>query len=221
MPINNTRHDLILQRRLTRDHGEYVTHYPVLKCSCQQDGDHPKPTCKVCLGSGRVYGSARTVKGLIAGISAQDKALLTAGIAMPGDMTFSPDLRSRVSIHDYDMIRLGYGQPFEGEIVTRGQDTLSYAPANLTDVEFHNPVSGAVTRYTAPADFTVSGRQIAWVSGRGPAHGQRYSVRYYARYDWVVYPGVTLQREQRGTNLGQRVLLRKRHLSGIAANVPD
>jgi hypothetical protein len=51
--------------------------------------------------------------------------------------------------------------------------------------------------------------------------GAAYAVRYDAIYDWVVYPGVTVQRIDRGAGLGQRVLLRKRHLAGVGAVLPD
>jgi hypothetical protein len=39
-------------------------------------------------------------------------------------------------------------------------------------------------------------------------------------YDWVAYPGVTMHRIARGTSLGQRVLLRKRHLAGVKVIIP-
>jgi hypothetical protein len=220
MPLNNTRHSPEIQRRLDRDHGEYISHYPVIKCSCQADGEHPKPTCKVCGGSGRVYGRMKRQKGLIGGITAQDKALLVAGIAMPGDLIFSPALGARTVLHDYDMVRLAYGLPHDGDLLTRGNDRLLYLPTAIIAVERHNPFTGLTTSYLPGIHFTVSGRAITWAPDYGPAHGELYSVRYDALFDWVVYPGVTLPRIKRGHYLGQRVLLRKRHLAGIAALIP-
>lgn len=225
MPLSNSKHDLLAQRKLTAENGEHVTLFPVVPCSCRAGSSgHPLPTCKVCGGSGRAYHTAQRVKGLIGGITAQDKALLSSGLAMPGDLTFSPDVKPKIPIHDYDMIRLEYGQPYEGDVLTRmasGPDRLVYLATAIQAVEQHNPASGAIVAYTEGDDFTVAGRLLSWQAGRGPAPGTAYTVRYMALYDWVVYPGVTLQRMDRGTSLGQRVLLRKRHLADVPANLPD
>lgn len=222
MPLNATPHDLLAQRRLTQDHGEFVRHYRVLKCSCMSGPeDHPDPTCLVCGGSGRAYTAPTTIKGLIAGINASDKALLQSGLAMPGDMTFSPELYPGIRIHDYDVIRLRYGQAYEGDVIRRGEDTLFYLPATIRNVERHDPETGTRTAYWQGIDFSLSGRLIVWASGAGPAAGQSYSVAYDAYFDWVVYPGVTLARIARNISLGQRVLLRKRHLAGFTVILPD
>lgn len=220
MPINNSRHDVLAQRRLTRTHGEQVSLYRVTVCSCRgSSGEHADPTCAVCGGSGRAYAAGVPVIGLVATISNQDKSLLQSGLAMPADMTFSPDVGIETTIHDYDVIRLGYGLPHEGDVLTRGGDEeLSYLPTQIQRVVRHDPVSGLTTEY--PTGWTVSGRTITWAPSTGPANGAHYTVVYLARFDWVVYPGVTLPRIKRGGYLGQRVLLRKRHLADIVANVP-
>jgi len=221
MPLNNARHDLIGQRLLTKTHGEHVTLYQVVPCSCRgASGEHADPTCKVCGGSGRAYAAGTRIKGLVAALSSQDKTLLQAGLAMPGDLTFSPEVGNRLSIHDYDMIRLDYGLPHEGDVVERGVDRLLYLPTSIASVDQHDPIVGTRTSYARGADYTVNGQTLAWVAGHGPQRGTAYSVKYDARFDWVVYPGVTLPRRARGTYLGQRVLLRKRHLAGITATIP-
>lgn len=222
MPLNNTRHNLITQRLLTRDEGEHVQHFAAMPCSCRisvgggPDGKgEADPTCLVCGGTGRTYRAAQRIKGLIATISNQDKALLQAGLAMPGDLTFSPEVAPTIPIHDYDVIRLGYGMAYEGDVLLRGADRLAYLPARVLAVERHDPATGAATAYAEGVDYSISGQSLVWASGRGPATGAAYSVRYDAIFDWVVYPGVTLQRLHRSVSLGQRVLLRKRHLAGI------
>lgn len=224
MPLSNSKHDLLAQRKLTAENGEVVTHYPVLPCACRGSVGQPVPTCQVCGGSGRAYHAGRSVKGLVAGLNAHDRALLSSGLAMPGDMTFSPDVRPAIPIHDYDVVRLGYGQPYEGDVLIRaasGPDRLAYEVAVVQAVEAHNPTTGVITIYTEGVDFTITGRRLSWLAGRGPATGAAYTVRYMARFDWVVYPGVTLQRMDRGTSLGQRVLLRKRHIADIPVHIPE
>lgn len=214
MALSNSPHDLLSQRRLTRDRGEYVTHFPMQPCSCTGTSDkgQPRPTCRVCAGTGRVYSTGRQLKGLVASINTQDKALLQAGLAMPGDMTFSPDVAPTIPLHDYDMVQLSYSFPYEGDIIVRGTDTLRYSPAQITSVQQHNPHTGQVIIYSA-AEYHIDGMRLVWQSGHGPPSGTAYSVRYEAIIDWIVYPGVTLPRIDRGTGLGQRVLLRKRHLA--------
>ena len=222
MPLSNAPHDLLLQRQLTAEHGEFVQLYQVLVCACKAlscEEGRPDPTCKICAGSGRAYAQPITLKGIIAGINTQDRALLQAGLAMPADLTFTPDLTQRIPIHDYDVITLAYGEPYEGDALVRGtRDTLTYRPAQIRTIEAHNPQTGARTVYTS--GYTISGRTITWSAGAGPALGAAYTVAYNAFYEWVVYPGVTLQRVHRGANLGQRVLLRKRHLAGIPVILP-
>jgi hypothetical protein len=222
MPLSNARHDILGQRRLTREHGEFVTLYRVMPCSCKRNQEgHPDPTCKVCGGSGRAYSLGEQVKGLIAGLNSQDKTLMVSGVAMPGDMTFSPDVTPMIPIHDYDVLRLRYGQPYEGDVLVRGQDDeMNYVPHAVLNVERHDPASGVRSYYEEGIDFTISDRTIVWLAGKGPASGQSYSVKYHAIYDWVAYPGVTMQRVKRGTSLGQRVLLRKRHLAGVKVIIP-
>lgn len=218
---NNTYHSQTLQRLLTRTQGEFVSHFIAIRCSCSPEGEHPLATCLVCGGSGRAYERAeKRLKGIVAQINNQDKALLQSGMAMPGDLTFSPDVRPTIPLHDYDIVRLSYAQPYEGDLCTRGEDTTAYVIGRVYVVEQHNPVTGERTRYTQGTDFTTNERQITWLDGRGPAEGDRYSIRYDAIYDWVVYPGVTMQRVQRSVSLGQRVLLRKRHLAGVIAVIP-
>jgi hypothetical protein len=225
MPLSNSLHDIPGQRRLTRELGEYVTHYPVLPCSCarEQPEGHPLPTCQVCGGSGRAYGHGRRVRGLVAALNSGDRTLLQSGLAMPGDMTFSPEVlpAGQLVISDYDVIRLGYGQAYEGDTLIRGEDLLSYRPSLIRLVEQHNSSTGARIWFQRNLDYTIEGRRVVWAAGRGPAMGAAYAVRYDAIYDWVVYPGVTVQRIDRGAGLGQRVLLRKRHLAGVGAVLPD
>lgn len=222
MPLTNARHDILAQRRLTREHGEFVTLYRVMPCSCKGNPEgHPNPICLVCGGSGRAYGMAQDVKGLIAGLNSQDKTLLVSGVAMPGDMTFSPDVVPMIPIHDYDVLRLRYGQPYEGDVLVRGSDDdLNYLPAAILLVEQHDPTTGARTSYALDTDFTLSGLNLVWLDDHGPELGQSYTVKYSAYYDWVAYPGVTMHRIARGTSLGQRVLLRKRHLAGVKVIIP-
>jgi hypothetical protein len=71
--------------------------------------------------------------------------------------------------------------------------------------------SGLVTDYLPNIDFVVTGRQLAWATGRGPAVGAFYSIKYAASLEWIAQVPPA-PRYERGTPLGQRVVLKLRHL---------
>lgn len=220
MPLNNSRHNLPLQRALTDLQGEYVKHYRAVVCSCQgENGRVAVPDCAVCEGTGLAYTDTFTLlRGVVAEVSKHDKQLLMAGIVMPGDMIFTPDLTVNTVIRDYDKVQLNYAIPYRGDLVNRGKDKLRYTPTAIIACERHDPLTGATTIYTTPEDFTLSGRMIVWNTGAGPAVGESYSVTYDAIVDWIVYPQTTSMRASRGTTLGQKVLLKQRHVFNINAD---
>lgn len=226
MSLNNSAgYDLLDQRQLTAQHGEFVTVLPALPCSCRADetpDEHaPDPMCRICHGTGRAYGQSQRVKGVVTGLTPQNKSLTIAGLVLPADLIFTPDPQPTLAVHDYDVIRLGYALPHEGDVLLRGvRDELDYLPGRVWSVVHHDAMQGTATSYTPDVDFTLDGRTLTWLAGHGPAPGMAYSVRYDAYFDWVVYPGLTLRRVKRGTSLGQAVLLRKRHLAGFRLYVP-
>jgi hypothetical protein len=211
--------DLQAQSDHVRRHGDEVQWRRASKCPCALglDPNRANPNCQVCYGAGFRYAAAVTLVGMAHGVH-HEKSLLEAGIAVPGDMILSLDPLDPTVISDYDMIRLlswSDGQPYDGDLVKRGAgstDLLTYEPAEVYDIFALNAGMTAVVPYVETTDWAISGRIITWAPGRGPTVEQVYSVKYsVVTYDWVSFVS-PMQRIETGTNLGSKILLRKRHL---------
>lgn len=216
--FNNSSFDARQQRRLFDAHGDIVYWFPARKCSCAPNGDPNRAdaNCRICRGLGYFYRTSTRIRGLVTAISSQ-KMLLESGIALPGDMVFSEEFMPAAPFSDFDMIRLSLrkGQPFEGELVTRRSnitDELTYTATQVTDVYQNDPVSGVTKTYDPKTDYTFAAltNSILWGAGAQPAPGSIYGVKYYAIFDWIVFTPPN-DRFERGTPMGNRVLLRKRH----------
>jgi hypothetical protein len=217
---NNSSFDARQQRRLINRRGDVVDWFQGRKCSCSPDGDPSRANnnCRICRGLGYFYKDSKKVRGLVGSISSQ-KMLLESGIALPGDMVFSETFMPREVFSDFDMVRLTLqkGQPYEGDIIERGPgitDDLTYNATQVIDVYQNDPVAGITRSYIENEDYTFTrGTQtIVWqASVRQPAPGSKYGVKYYAIFDWVVFAPPN-DRFERGTPLGNRVLLRKKHV---------
>lgn len=220
MPFNNSTFDLGAQTRFMDRHGDWVRYFPARKCSCSatSDANRADPNCLVCRGLGYYYNSSRTIQGLVTSISSQ-KMLLESGIALPGDMVFSEPMAPGVVLTDFDMIRitLAQGQPYEGELVVRSatlSDQTIYNMATIDEVYQNNPTTGGLTTYARPADYTWTPKTnlLVWgMSAKQPATGSVYGVKGAAIFDWIVFTPPN-SRFERGTPLGNRVILRKRHV---------
>jgi hypothetical protein len=223
LPANNSHINISGQMDFTRAHGELVHYFVGMKCTCvlQQtgsnypDANRASPTCMACHGLGWVYQDGGQILGIVSNIQ-QEKELLMAGIAAPGDLVFSPDLRYVLS--DYDKIQLTWpeGIPFEGELITRGTSAADTTMYDVLSVLANgciavNPTTGVITQYVPGVDFAYSGNVITWQGSHVPAAGTIYSLKYSALIDWIVFVPPQPRRE-RGTNLGQRVILKKKHI---------
>lgn len=217
--MNNSTFDARQQRRLFDSHGDIVYHFPARKCSCSPTGDPNRAdaNCRICRGLGYFYRTSKRVRGLVTSISSQ-KMLLESGVALPGDMVFSEEFMPSMPFSDFDMIRLSLrkGQPFEGELVTRRSsftDELTYTATQIIDVYQNDPVSGTTRTFSGTTDYTfvTLTNSILWgTSAAQPGPGTIYGVKYYAIFDWIVFTPPN-DRFERGTPMGNRVLLRKRH----------
>jgi hypothetical protein len=154
----------------------------------------------------------------------QHKDLLISGVAAPGDLICSPDLS--VTISDYDKIQLTWPQgiPFEGQLITRASvgntDSTLYGVMDVTQCIVVDPKTGNITQYQPGVDFTFNQtnptNQITWQGTNIPPPGTVYSLKYQALMDWICFAPPQPRRE-RGTNLGQRIIMRKKHVvfSGV------
>lgn len=195
-----------------------------LKCTCSinqigsnvSDPNRANLNCKACGGLGWVWIPEGKVQGLVTGIS-QRKDLLDAGIAVPGDMVFSPQIGTIIA--DYDVIQMTWpeGIPWEGEVIVRGSETtdtsfyalLSVPPGSCISVDSS---TGVITTYQPGIDFSFSGRIITWgLSSNQPIVGSNYSLRGNVLLDWICFVPPK-PRYERQTDLGYDVVLRKKHL---------
>lgn len=217
--FNNSRLPLRNQDHLTSVAGDFITHYRAIFCNCSSNPTQGQPNCKACYGLGRYFTEGRRVAGTLT-MASLHRDLRQMGVIQSGDLVFSPAMHD-VDFATYDQAVLDYkwGQAWDGEVIVRAEsrayDVLAYGVRKLYRVQRVNPQTAAATEYVEGTDFTLEGRLLTWVAGRGPAPGTPYSLRYAARYDWVIYVPPAA-RFERGTPLGARIVLRMRHVA--AAN---
>lgn len=214
--MNNSTFDVRQQRAFMDRHSDSVRWFPARKCACSDDPNRADPNCRVCRGLGYFYRAYQTIRGLVGSISSQ-KMLLESGIALPGDMVFTEDFMPRERLSDMDMVRLTLdrGQPYEGDLIVRGTgavDDLVYLASDIIDCYQVSPVSGGITTFSKGTDFlhTSGTTAITWQAAAQPEVGSTYGVKYNAIFDWLVFTPPN-DRFERGTSLGNRVLLRKKH----------
>jgi len=180
--------------------------------------------CIKCQGDGYIYRNARCIKGLITSIEAGPaRKLLESGYAVQGDAIFSPSLDID-PLSDFDKITFLHDNTVgEGQVilrnaanlgenatrttgVSRSEDRLWYQAACSYWCEDENGVV-----YSQDTDFILKDRLIRWI-GNKPADGIFYTLKYSAYLEWIIY-NTPLQRIDRDRSLGQRVLIRKKHVA--------
>lgn len=177
------------------------------------DANRANPNCLVCKGLGIYWTAKGQIVALIQNVS-QQKDLLQSGVAAPGDLVMSPD--PRYTISDYDKIQLTWseGIPYEGQLVRRkagsSTDSVNYQIMENVSCVQVDEATGTITTYRPNIDFTTSNNVITWI-GNKPADNSVYSFKYGALVEWICFAPPQPRRE-RGTNLGQRIVMRKKHL---------
>lgn len=215
-----TGFDLGLHDQFVADHGDRVLWFRATKCSCgrSRDPHRAQPTCVACEGTGWRYDPPVELLALVTGVGGREKSLIEAGLVSPGDMVLGLAPSEPHQLKDWDKIRLTWdpGLPYDGDVLIRGTgstDRLTYEARRIRAVTDVHPATGAVTTYGEGTSFTVAGRELTWVAGQPqPLAGESYTVDYEPNWDWVVLSR-PLSRFERGQSLGQRVLLRQRHLA--------
>lgn len=202
-----------------------VTYYQSAFCSCGSAANpgNANINCAVCHGFGWFYPFPPIkLKGLVSDVQMR-KDLLDLGIAEPGDLLFSP-LPGAAHLSDYDLILLPWkqGVPSEGQLIVRGTGPTDEAYYRMDWVQgawVTDPVTGKVTSYIPNEDFTWEGRTITWI-GNQPTPGTTYSIQYSGLFEWIAF--VSPQpRIAFGQDLGQRVILRKRHIYTPLSLIPE
>lgn len=225
-----------------------MLHEIALACTCRiedvyagvkGDGEERRrePFCDRCGGDGWLFRNPDQVVGLATGIR-QQRNILDAGVAQPGDMMFSPmpeeascDSSGRRRITQYDKLTALWDQPLDdGQVLIRGAGTLhenkglkTYLNEN-EDRLWYEPSSAvwceddAGETYSEEGDFELGpGRIIRWV-GNSPRKGQRYSFKYNAFFEWIVFAPPNERVDRDNTDLGPSVLLRRRHVAIVNDN---
>lgn len=233
MPWPNSTLNTFADQQFFLEHADTAYWYQAQLCSCGTNPGAPSDvaraytTCKVCGGLGRFYpGSPTFIRGIISN-AMQDREILAAGMAVSSDdLVWSADPWSQGPISPYDLLVLSgdpHTWPFEGQVITRGSgttDNLWYTASNLVSVMSSDPTTGAVTDYT-DSGVVVNGKTVDWSSATtSPSAGMTYSIKYRAQYEWVCF-APPLVRFEHSQSLGQKVILRKRHIvvnSALSSN---
>jgi hypothetical protein len=219
-PANASTFNLRDHHLFVTRHGDTVQHRQAMKCPCgaTPDANRARFSCPVCLGLGFRYSAPVSLIGLVTGVR-HERDLVIAGVAAPGDCMLGLSPYETRVLGDWDCIRLSWadGEPYDGDVLTRGIDTmadaLTYDVKAVTAVFSVDPNTGAITTYVSGTDFVIAGRTLTWQAGEAmPTPGTAYTAAYRAIFEWVCFVA-PLQRYERGTKLGQRALLRKRHLA--------
>lgn len=233
-----------LQESLIQSRGSKMLHEIAISCTCRVadtfaglvgDGDQNRrrPFCRKCRGDGWLYRQPAVVIGLATSIR-QQRNILDAGVAQPGDMMFSPSLESPDCATDHrqigawDKLTATWTQPLDdGHVLVRGAGTDSEnkgLETYLTDDEdrlWYEPgepiwcedEDGIV--YAGGADFVLGpGKIIKWI-GRRPVARKRYTIKYTAYFEWIAFQPPQERHDRGNRDLGQLVFLRKRHISFV------
>ena len=216
MPFPQASRHLAAHLDLVRKRGDWVRHAKGRRCPCGESVDRAVPTCRLCRGLGFFWEDWRWLRALVTSAE-QETKLLALGVAAPGDLVLGPGLHPwarRIDQWDLVVPRLPFGQPFQGETLVRQGtvDTLQWEPARVEACYMVDPRSGLRATFLEGADFVVEGAGLRWLPGRGPAIGERYAIHYRPRFEYLALVP-PMPRVERNTGLGDKVILRKRHLA--------
>lgn len=176
--------------------------------------------CNLCELEGYIFRSPQRMEGLLTGINIR-KEVSFYGIAAPGDCTFTPRIKINPPFSDFDRVTFTHSQQVgEGQIIVRGSGTLGESKTRKTylqpnedrlwfeaDKAIHcEDEYGKI--YKQGSDFELKTKTIVWLGAKPPIR-TRYVLKYTGFFEWLVF-SAPVERTDKGNNLGQRVLLRKR-----------
>lgn len=199
--------------KFVKEEGEQVRHLVGIRCYCHGPDGQADPNCPDHEAGGWLFAAEEMVTGLVTDIS-QNRELMETGVFMPGDCIFSPLTEHQIT--EGDKIIFTWALPHgQGDVLVRGigaSDELYYeAIAGLLCIDQDKVF------YKYGIDYRFDGKRVVWawdgksISGKQPAPGKQYTVKYTAYIEWIVFvPPV--ERINSGENLGSKVMLRKKHL---------
>ena len=197
--------------RFVRQEGEPFLHFVGARCWCTGRDGQLDPNCEAHDVTGSVYGDKVPIVGLFSSIM-QHKDLISTGLFEKGDALFSPLNNAQVSEGDklifMKPVPFGAGDPrIRG---TEASDPLIYSATSGIFCMDENRV-----RYAEEVDFKFQDKSIIWrwegKTGNAPGSGVRYTVKYRALIDWIVFMP-PMERFSHGKDIGNKVFLRKLHV---------
>lgn len=219
------------QDGLIHNRGQVIVHEIGLACTCRS-GDRSDSVvgaggsfnCNKC-ENGIMYRKPRQIMGLITSIGYQ-RQLSESGFVAPGDclLSVSPNLDSPPS--DFDKIIFTWPENVnDGQVIVRGEDAKSNDSLNSNEDRLHYKAAKAIyvededsNVYEENSDFYLDDRKIVWINA--PEDNKRYSIKYMAYLEWLVYNSPFSRRDRDGS-LGYRVNLRKKHIANLRDPIND
>ncbi len=189
--------------------------YKAVSCPCGNTPTSPNNiNCLACGGYVVLYPDPALETTVLIPSVEQNLSLMQYGLMEDGDIVVSP-MPGTIHFDDFDLAILPFipGIPTFSETFQRGTtatDTSSYRMVNVEGAWTVDSTTGTNTKYTPNQDFTFSGKTITWI-GNQPSAGQLYSIRYGALFEWVAFNPPS-PRYAFGQDLGQKAVLRKRHI---------
>ena len=199
--------------------------------STRDDGTDRRrePFCTRCGQDGYLFRGPELIEGIFTGVRHQRNVIDTANY-MPGDSIFSPSPDSPTCtgsgrrIGTADKLTATWAEPIdEGQVLIRGSGNKAAAGGVITLLEdsedrlWYEPAKAIWCEdeygviYEPNADFQLGpGKVINWL-GNQPEVGTKYSFKYEAFFEWIVWQPPT-ERVENDSNLGELVNLRKRHV---------
>jgi hypothetical protein len=149
-----------------------------------QGTGQPDINCPLCLGKGRFWHGAKTIKGIMTNFNEEAK-YNQIGETMAGTSYFTTLPTNKLGF--WDRITNKHSQVRYSEIVTKGEpegtDKIRFIPLK---VDVLRTVS---QQYDYGIDFTYNGttNEIDWIlPGNEPNRGEQYSIEYFMHPRWIV-----------------------------------
>jgi len=217
---------------LINNRGEDVIHEIGMRCTCnnedlfagQMEQTHvPRRRrilgCSRCSSDGYIFRNPKKIVGLVTSIS-EDQVQTEGGWGVTGDCLLSTHPGYTISAGD--LITFTWAQPVpDGQVLVRGAASSS---DNLERKTFLEENEDRLWYYAAssiwcededgvvygPGSFQLDGSKIIRWGGNSPSKGKKYTIKYDAFLEWVVFQPPAIRRDQ-NRSLGDRVMLKKSH----------
>lgn len=228
----------LLHAGLLADRGTELIHEICILCTCrngdvystlQKDGKLTQrlANCKRCAGEMWLYREPVIINGFVTSIRSNTNPM-TDGLLESGDLQFGSGYPSggdkdrlprKISL--FDKLTATWPQPVDGgQIIVRSagskgiggqfttlepnEDKLWYEPHSAIWCEDENNV------VYKEGDFILGpGRVIKWV-GNKPVDGVKYTFKYNAYFEWIVFTNPQERVDKKGKDIGQSVSLKKK-----------